>query len=964
MGEVALLLVSHDGARWLPQVLTGIAEQTAPVAHAVAVDTGSTDGSADLVAAAPGPLGAAPVEVLPADTGFPAAVAHGLAVLRERGLAPEWVWILHDDARPDPGALAALLAAAAAHPDVDLLGPQLREWPSLRRLLELGVTISGTGRRETGLERGEYDQGQYVEPRPVLAVNSAGLLVRRSVLEALGGYDEQLPVFGNDLDLGWRAAAAGHRTLAVPAAVVFHAEAAHRGLRRTPLTGTHTHFQERRAALWTLLANGRARSLPWRVVRLVVGTVLRALGFLLVRAPRQAGDEVAALASVLASPGTLLRARRRRRSRRGDPDPDAVGRLLAPWWLPYRHGLDFVTDVLGAFSQQAADVADRRRAAAAQADPSSFAARRAERLEAAADEDEIAETGLVVRFLTNPVAVALAVLVALALVGARDAFGQVAGGGLSPAPSGLGSWWSLLVDARHPVGPGTPVPAPAYLLPLTLLALPLGADPGVAVSALLVLAVPVSVWGAWRLLRVVGRLATEQGAPRWLILWGAATYALVPVVAGAWGDGRLGPVATAVLLPWLAHAALGFADPEADRRWRAGFRTGVLLAVVTAFTPLAWPFALVLGLVVVTTALRLMPSLTRDRTVWGPPATAIGLVPVLLLPWWLPALVHRAAEGLLLDAGRLPAPRTAGLELVLGRVGGLDGPGAPWWLGVVLPVLALLALLPRRSRVGVLICWVVALVTVVVAALASTLTLDLAAVSVPPGLGALLVVVQGTFVVAVVLGTLGLLGGSAHRRRRLVALPALVATTATLAGLGWWVATGSETLHDDTDAGIPAYMVQTATAGAEHGILVVRGSVDDGLTYVVRRGDGVTLGEDEVLALTSEDRRLTDHVAALTGRPTEDAVRDLAGDGIEYVVLPAPADPDVAAVLDGVTGLVQASAEDRATRAWRVDESLPTDGRDLGGSTSPLRLVLLLVQAAAVVTVLVLSAPTTDRERR
>ena len=90
------------------------------------------------------------------------------------------MWILHDDANPDPGALEALLAAAADDPRADILGPKLREWPSLRRLLELGVTISGTGRRETGLERGEYDQGQHDDVRQVLAVNTAGMLVRRT----------------------------------------------------------------------------------------------------------------------------------------------------------------------------------------------------------------------------------------------------------------------------------------------------------------------------------------------------------------------------------------------------------------------------------------------------------------------------------------------------------------------------------------------------------------------------------------------------------------------------------------------------------------------------------------------------------------------------------------------------------------------------------------------------------------
>src|SRR5215207_3294124 len=172
-------MVSHDGASWLPAVLDGIRAQTAPVAGAVAL---------------------------------------AMSALAEHGLATEWIWLLHDDSNPAPDALEQLLRAASARPEADFLGPKLREWPSLKRLLEVGVTISGTGRRETGLEPGEYDQGQHDQVREVLAVNSAGLLVRRTALEELGGFDPQLPMFGNDIDLGWRAAAAGRTTLVVPQA--------------------------------------------------------------------------------------------------------------------------------------------------------------------------------------------------------------------------------------------------------------------------------------------------------------------------------------------------------------------------------------------------------------------------------------------------------------------------------------------------------------------------------------------------------------------------------------------------------------------------------------------------------------------------------------------------------------------------------------------------------------------------
>ena len=952
---VAVLLVSHDGGRWLPAVLAGIRDQTAPVARFVAVDTGSRDDSRDLLAAA-----GAEIVAMPSATSYPAAVEAGLARLRDDADPCGWVWLLHDDANPDPGALAALLAAADEHSEADLLGPKLREWPSLRRLLEVGVTISGTGRRETGLERGEYDQGQHDEVREVLAVNTAGLLVRRDVLERLGGLDPQLPIFGNDVDLGWRAAAAAHTTLVVPQAVVFHAEAAHRGVRRTPLTGRHTHYQERRATLYTLLANRRGAALPFQVVRLALGTALRMVGFLLVRSVGEALDDLAALVSLYSSPGEVRRARRHRRERSaGHHDRERVRRLLAPPWLPYRHALDFLDDLVAAATRQAADVAERRRATAAEHDPSSMAASMGA-ARRRIDDDVWEETGALARWLGNPVAVCLGLVVLGWLVIAHPAYGTVVGPGLSPPPETAGDWWSLQLRSWQPLGQGTAVPAPAYVLPLALLGSLVG--PGWAVSLLMVLALPVALWGSWRLLRVLGRLSSPRGAPRWLLLWGATTYALAPVVAGAWGQGRLGTVVASALLPWLGHAALGFADPDPDRRWRAAWRSGLMLTVVTAFAPVAWPVALALAAVVLALAAVLVRSAVASRSVWGPPATALTMVPVLLAPWWLPLLRHGAAEGLLLDTGRLPQPLVDVPGTLTGR---LADAGAPWPLGAGLLVLAALALVPRSSRVQVLVCWVLALVVAAAAVALSLVRLDLAALDTGAGLTLPVLLLQGCLVAAVVLGGQGLVEGSrrgGRGRRAGTAALGVAAAVVPVAGLAWAAVEGGDGLSDEVVSDVPAYMVISAESGPEHGILLLRGGVEDGLRYEVHRDDGVTLGEDEVLALSGEDERLTGTVRAMVARPAPRAVDALAEQGVEYVVMPAPVDGRVAAGLDATGGLVQASAGDRATRAWQVARDLDPDA--LEGERSWSRVALLVVQGLALVVVLVLCAPTTERRRR
>lgn len=961
--SVTALLVSHDGARWLPAVLAGLTGQTLPVDRVAVVDTTSRDTSVEIVREALAPLGERlVVDVVPGSTSYPAAVRHGL------GLAPavddgsghdEWVWLLHDDSNPEPTALAALLGAAAEHPDAAVLGPKLREWPSLRRLLEVGLTISGTGHRETGLERGEYDQGQHDAVREVLAVNTAGMLVRRRVLEQLGGLDEELPIFGNDIDFGWRAAQAGHRTLVVPQAVVFHAEAAHRGVRRTPLTGRHTHYQERRAALFTSLANVSGRALPWQYVRLFLGSLLRVVGFLAVRSVGEALDELAATLSVHGRPRQVLAARRERAARR-EGEPGDVRHLLAPRWLPYRHGLDFVTDLASAASSQASDVAERRRLARA---PEASTVQEKRRSSVEDDEDDyLTDTGLVARFFTNPVAVVLVLFGFLALLAGREAFGSITGGALSPVPASASDWWSLHVSSWHPLGTGTDVPAPAYVLPFAVAATVLLGHTGAVVSGLMLLAVPIAAWGAWRLLGVVGRLVDPHGLPRWLVVWGALTYALVPVSSGAWGEGRFGTVAVAALLPWTARAALGFVDPDRDRRWRAAWRTGLLLALGAAFVPGLWLFALLATGVVLGSAALIAPRLLRERDSWGPPVVAVAATPVLLAPWLLPLLTTGSASGLLLEAGRLTVDRVTFGGLLTGRLNDL---GAPAWLGVVLLVLALAALLPRRTRVPVLICWLVALAAALVSGLVSHIGLDLPAVSTRPSLGLFVVILQGTSIVAVVLGADAYLRRlDEHHpvwQRGVAALLSVTAAVVPLGGLAWWLTTPDNAMTRDAAQTVPAYMEQSSLLGPEHGVLVLDGSVDDGITYRIRRDDGTTLGEDEVLTLTDEDATLTEDVRTLVSAPTPSVVASLGDRGIEYVVLTGPADGRVSALLDATAGLDQASAEDRSTRAWHVDR--PLDDSSLQGPGQWWRTVLLVVQGLAILAALVLAAPTV-RQRR
>ncbi len=897
---VTALLVSHDGDRWLPVVLDALGDQTRRPDAVLAVDAASTDTGPALLQDR---LGAGCVLALTSAHGYGDAVAAGLAALPSAA-EDEWVWLLHDDSAPAPDALERLLAAAEDHPSVPLLGPKVREWPSLRRLLEVGVTIGGTGRRETGLERGEYDQGQHDRVRDVLAVNTAGLLVRRPVLEDLG-LDPRLPVLGTDLDLGWRAARAGHRTVVVPDAVVFHAEAAGNGHRSGVPRPRRT---ARSAALYVLLVNASPLALPVQAVRLLLGSLLRAAGLLLVRAPREAADELAAVAALYLRPGPVLAGRRQRRGRARAHARD-VRHLLAPWWLPYRHGLDAVGDLLSALALEVGDRGRGRR---------SFA-----------------------RLAASPAAPVLVLLVLAALVTARPLLGRgvLSGGALLPAPDSALHWWSLYLQGHHDLATGSAAPAAPYVLPLAVVGTLLLAKAWLLVDLLFLLAVPLAATGAYRFLR-----GLRCGRPA--ALWGAVAYGVLPVVSGAVQQGRLGTVVATLLLPWLAGSAT-YLGPggDADRRARAAWRTTLWLALLTAFVPLAWPVAVVLAMAAAGAA--------------GPDRRALGrllLAPVLgalvlLVPWSLTTWGHQDLGSALLEAGLpLPAGPLSRWDVLAGR----PGAGAPGWLSLGVLLAAVAALVRPDTRPAVLRAW-----AVVVVALAAAAALA-ATVSGPSWLGFVLVLAQGAAVTAAALAGSGIRGrlsrASFTWRQPVGGVVVVLALAGPALSVLWWVWAGSGgPLGRIVPTEVPAYMTDAAAADPANGVLVVRGSRERGFTHALLRQPGIRLGDDTVLPSAADQAPLTRAVSALATAPVPADVATLSRLGVAYVYLPAPVDAALVGNLDSLGGLAPGSALRPGARAWRLEA--PPGRASLAGAGAGSRPWLLALQGVALVVVGVLAVP-------
>jgi len=158
----------------------------------------------------------------------------------------ELIVCANPDARPLPGAVAALRDFMETHERCGIAGPRMEfpdgEWqPSRRRF----PTVTGTLVRRTPLrlavpQRRHFhlDESPPTEPVPADWMLGGFLMLRRAMLDELGGFDEGFRLYGEDIDLAYRAAVAGWERWYVPQAVVRHehkAETDHRWLTRRTL---------------------------------------------------------------------------------------------------------------------------------------------------------------------------------------------------------------------------------------------------------------------------------------------------------------------------------------------------------------------------------------------------------------------------------------------------------------------------------------------------------------------------------------------------------------------------------------------------------------------------------------------------------------------------------------------------------------------------------------------------------
>jgi GT2 family glycosyltransferase len=155
-----------------------------------------------------------------ANLGFAGGVNVGLRRAFAEGA--DYVWLLNNDALPAPDALKTLVAAAEADPDTGLLSPILHDHGEADKP---NACFGLFDRRSLGTTQTDSpEQARHwlaEQPANVIAFGTA-LLIRRRLFERIGGFDESLFAYAEDVDYCLRCTAAGLRIGFCFDAIVWH----------------------------------------------------------------------------------------------------------------------------------------------------------------------------------------------------------------------------------------------------------------------------------------------------------------------------------------------------------------------------------------------------------------------------------------------------------------------------------------------------------------------------------------------------------------------------------------------------------------------------------------------------------------------------------------------------------------------------------------------------------------------
>jgi GT2 family glycosyltransferase len=305
--RAGVVIVSYNARQKLMVCLESLRRSLPADCDLVIVDNASVEGNADAIAERFPDVKLIRSSI---NLGFAGGCNLGARHTRSRSLV-----FVNPDTVVEPGWIEALVAPLEADDRTGLTTARILLMSDPQRLNVCGCSVHLTG---LTLCRGMgQPRDTYLQRQPVAAISGAAFAIRAELFERLGGFDEEMFLYFEDIDLAWRARLGGWQTVYTPDSIVLHDYE----LRITPLK---VFWQERNRYLMLI------KSLRWPTLLLLAPGYLLAeiitWTFVLLKDRQHIGNKLRAYGWMLANWRLILRKRRQTQALREVSDRTLIKR--------------------------------------------------------------------------------------------------------------------------------------------------------------------------------------------------------------------------------------------------------------------------------------------------------------------------------------------------------------------------------------------------------------------------------------------------------------------------------------------------------------------------------------------------------------------------------------------------------------------------------------------------------------
>lgn len=214
----SIIIVNFNGKEYLNNCLMSVFNNACDDYEIIIVDNGSTDGSIEFVKDTFS-IKLYKIRIINLKRNFGPARARNDGVKIARG---KYIGFLDNDTEVDKNWILEAIKGFESSEDIAALQCKLLFIKNKHRIDYVGEYLSNLGFLIPVAAYGEEDNSQYDFKNRILSAKSAGMFIKKSVFDRIGGFDEDYFIFMEETDLNWRVWLSGYEIVFWPHSVVYH----------------------------------------------------------------------------------------------------------------------------------------------------------------------------------------------------------------------------------------------------------------------------------------------------------------------------------------------------------------------------------------------------------------------------------------------------------------------------------------------------------------------------------------------------------------------------------------------------------------------------------------------------------------------------------------------------------------------------------------------------------------------